>query len=45
MEVDREENMTLDRAIEYAGVLPLFLRLSDAGAMAYKTSLDISELL
>ena len=26
-------------------VLPLFLRLSDAGTMAYKTSLDVSELL
>ena len=26
-------------------VLPLFLRLSDTGTMAYKTSLDVSELL
>ena len=42
---DGENNKVLDRAIEYTGVLPLFLCLSDTGNMAYKTSLNSSELL
>ena len=45
--LERRKNRggTLVNSPSFTGVLPLFLRLSDAGTMAYKTSLDVSELL